>query len=217
MHRSVVLDRPSTPKSCNASLRGSENCVTRVRERMSTYPATNPTTTRSARPGTPANGQARVDQGLTRWRPPEDMDQRRWMLAGRQFGVVGRSSNWWIGDWLRYGAAKWGAKYTAAAKITGYDVHSLENMVYVASRFPFSLRRENLSWSHHFLLAALVAEEQLRWLDYASMHHLSVNDLRLELRASRRSDSAPFGAGATARETPKMKRLSVCPQCGYHL
>ena len=149
------------------------------------------------------------------WMPPEGMDRASWISTGIRLGGWSRASNWWVGDWLRYGAARWGEKYVVAAKITGYDPHSLENMVYVASRFDISLRRENLSWSHHFLVAALEPEEQAYWLDLVTERHLSVNDLRTELRSARRvreqvghSDDDPT---CNAAEVDGI----VCPNCGH--
>jgi hypothetical protein len=147
------------------------------------------------------------------WVPPGDMDQARWAAAGHRLGELGRVSNWWIGDWLRYGAAKFGEKYTLAAKITGYDRHSLENMVYVASHYELSLRRENVSWSHHFLVAALPAEERDKWLRLAAEQRLSVNDLRIEVKAAQRAIDAterPDDVPATPAVAPTV----VCPQCG---
>jgi hypothetical protein len=150
------------------------------------------------------------------WIPPNDMDQAAWQSAGHGLGEMGRVSNWWIGDWLRYGTAKFGEKYTAAARITGYDRHTLENMVYVASCYEFSLRRENLTWSHHFLVAALAPDEREEWLTLAAERRLSVNDLRIEVKAAQRAaesenkDDAPACGSADAD-------VMVCPQCGYEL
>ena len=51
---------------------------------------------------------------------------------------MSRVSSWWVGDWLQYGTSKWGEKYSEAARITGYDVKTLRNIVYVAKRFSLS-------------------------------------------------------------------------------
>lgn len=148
------------------------------------------------------------------------MDQRAWIAAGRRFGQLGRVSNWWIGDWLRYGKAKWGQKYVTATRITGYDVHSLENMVCVASRIESSLRRENLSWSHHALVASLERAAQEHWLNLASARHLSVADLRIELRAADRSVRASAGSKDSTAASKKDPQIGndamhlVCPNCG---
>lgn len=121
--------------------------------------------------------------------------------------MVGRNVAWWIGDWLLYGNARYGERYPRAAKVTGYDVQSLMNMAWVASRFDPSRRREELSWSHHAELAALAAAEQDVWLDRAEQERMSVRCLRTELRAARGLGSPRGGARLEPRPL-------LCPACG---
>lgn len=148
------------------------------------------------------------------WTPPAKLDQAIWMVIGQRMGAIDRCSKWWLGDWLRYGADQWGAKYVAAAKLTGYDPHSLENMVYVASRFPFSLRRENLRWSHHFVVAACDHDEQAHWLDLAAEQKLSVQDLRIELLAARRGHVRDRGDRSVRMARARSGEVLKCPNCG---
>jgi len=151
----------------------------------------------------------------TAWVPQGDLGHSDWLATGHRLGAIGRCSQWWIGDWVRYGTARWGEKYAEAARVTGYDIASLRNMAWVASRFDLSLRNDKLTWSHHVLLAPLDAVDQRRWLQRASEERLSVADLRLELRAlregvekaSRGSDADEADGGETA----------VCPHCGHSL
>ncbi len=155
---------------------------------------------------------------LVGWLPPGDLDTREWATAGRRLGLVGRRIQWLLGDWIAYGNEKFGERYSRASKITGYDTQTLMNMVYVASRFVFSRRREKLSWSHHETLAALEFDEQEHWLDEAERHRWSVSDLRLMLRLSRREAVSADGGGSPevgptgGSATP----VSVvrCPHCG---
>jgi hypothetical protein len=153
------------------------------------------------------------------WTPPEELDQRTWVEAGRRLGALGRVSNWLIGDWVREGVARWGERYVAASRITGFDPHSLRNMAYVASRFDLSLRRDNLTWSHHALIAAHDREAQIYWLDFAAEHRLSVADLRAELRSSERGDRrtreppSTDGGGTSDPGVVSADRL-LCPHCG---
>lgn len=120
---------------------------------------------------------------------------------------------------MRYGSARWGERYVVAARITGYDVDSLRNMVWIASRFVPARRRDNLTWSHHATLVTLDAAEQDRWLDRAVSQSLSVADLRIELRAARRGDCDAEGAGRNARvvsvpQTSDDTPIVTCPRCG---
>jgi hypothetical protein len=120
-----------------------------------------------------------------------------------------RCSQWWLGDWVRYGSAKWGEKYQRASRITGYDVKSLRNLAYVAGRFDISRRRDTLTWSHHAEVSALDPSAQDEWLDRAVAEKLSVADLRLELRAARRGEDS---SGKTASAS---KATATCPRCEH--
>jgi hypothetical protein len=151
------------------------------------------------------------------WVPNREIDFPEWAEAGRRLGAMGRCGQWGIGDWIQYGNAKFGERYVRGARITGYDIQTLMNMVYVASKFAVSRRRENLSWSHHETLAALGSDEQDHWLDLAVARRLSVSDLRLELRRSRRG-LRPAGATRGSRDAlPLDARVITCPNCGHEL
>lgn len=155
------------------------------------------------------------------WQPGHAISLSQWVADGQRLGAIGRGVNWWLGDWLRFGNTKFGERYVRASRITGYDVQTLMNMVYVASRFEAERRRERLSWSHHAELAALEPEDQERWLTRAEEERLSVRDLRAELRrvtrareqeaiaAAGRDDAAVSAAAAEPRH--------VCPNCGHEL
>ncbi|HEY2334453.1 MAG TPA: hypothetical protein VGH58_05565 [Solirubrobacterales bacterium] len=149
--------------------------------------------------------------------PLGELGQSEWLATGRRLGAIGRCSQWWIGDWIRYGTARWGEKYAEAARVTGYDVASLRNMAWVASQFDSSLRSDKLTWSHHVLLAPLEVEDQTRWLARAREKRLSVADLRLELRAARDGKGKPARSEALARTSGGDVAAAVCPHCGHEL
>ena len=163
----------------------------------------------------PAPGRAQNGAPIS-WTPNHELDAHEWAAAGRRIGAVGRCIQWLLGDWIAYGNTKFGERYARASKITGYDAQTLMNMVYVASRFPISRRRENLSWSHHEALAALEPEEQDHWLDKAGTHRWSVFDLRMMLRAARKGgvggdevggdDECPVGPSGPVAATGPTKQ-----------
>lgn len=163
-----------------------------------------------------SNGGAQAVNTRTKvaWIPDGELEFPQWTVVGRHLGSVGRCSQWWVGDWVRYGTSRWGEKYAEAARITGYDPKSLRNLAYVAARFDLSRRRDNLSWSHHAELAVLDLGEQDRWLDLAIDRRLSVSDLRVELRAFQRGFKGDArDDDATNRDTSSDTTL-VCPHCG---
>jgi hypothetical protein len=158
--------------------------------------------------------QANIGITPVGWVPPDDhMDLPQWVAVGRRLGRISRGNQWWLGDWLRYGAAKWGEKYVEAAKITGYDVRSLANMASLAGCFEMSRRRDNLTWSHHAVVAALDPDEQDRWLDMAAAERLSVADLRIELRSVERQRDAREHTHSQMAEGDVSG--FICPRCGY--
>ena len=144
----------------------------------------------------------------TAWLSEDNIGMAEWAEQGRRLGVIGRGAGWWIGDWLRYGNERFGERYVRASRITGYDVQTLMNMVYVASRFEPEERREGLSWSHHAEVAAHAVEERSRLLDMAESERLSVRCLREELRRARRVEADE--PETEAEPTPQIE----CPECG---
>jgi hypothetical protein len=159
------------------------------------------------------------------WQADADLPYEDWLRYGSRLGVAGRNAAWWVGDWVRYGTARYGSKYSAASRVTGYDRQTLMNYVYVASRFDVSRRRENLSWSHHAEVAARETEEREAWLDRAAAERLTVHDLREALNAA--GSRKPAGAAAHEAEAgvsiarrpreealPKQARAVTCPHCG---
>ena len=106
-------------------------------------------------------------------------------MLGSLLSGVKNTLRWWIGDWCSYGEHHYGATYAAALAETGYDYKTLANAKYVAGRFEFSRRRENLSWSHHAEVAALESAEADAWLDRAVAKHWSQRTLRAQMKAAR--------------------------------
>lgn len=84
-----------------------------------------------------------------------------WAEVGARLRDIERSIHWWIGDWLLWGEARWGEMYTQAMEMTGYEYGTLATDKWVASRFEFSSRDENLSHKHHRMVAD-VEDHELR-------------------------------------------------------
>jgi hypothetical protein len=168
----------------------------------------------TSRRGQAASGMQRSPSPNVAWTPDQDLEHPEWVRWGRRLGAMSRVSNWWVGDWLQYGAAKWGEKYAEAARITGYDVKTLRNIAYVAKRFDLSRRRDKLTWSHHAEVAVLEPHEQERWLDRATVDQLSVADLRIELRGSQRASRSVADDGDEPEPRDAQVPSMTCPHCG---
>jgi len=187
---------------------------------MSTALATRPGPKDASRDGGDAPRASTGAGGETlplAWVPAHELDHRQWLIAGRKLARFTRCSQWWIGDWIRYGSAKWGEKYAEAIRVTGYDDGTLRNWAYVTSRFPLSLRSDKLSWSHHVLIAPLATiGERRAWLERVVHDKLTVEDLRIELRAARRAAEGQATAGGVPCEPAVEVAAAVsCPNCGF--
>lgn len=163
-----------------------------------------------APPGRAVSALDRVSLTRVSWSARSDLDLAEWVAQGQRLGVMGQSAGWWVGDWLKFGNARYGEKYSRAIKITSYDSQTLMNMVWIASRFEVSRRREKLSWSHHVEVAALDLLTQERLLNHAEAERLSVRDMRELVRTEGR-----VTRGGEDRDEPEGAHAVVCPQCGH--
>jgi len=197
------------------------NSESQPRENAEYPPAFDPhgvrLTTRYRRGVSRAPGALAAAVSATAWAPRGELASNEWLRQGRWLGALARGAGWWVGDWVRYGNARYGERYQLAARITRYDRHSLMNMAYVASRFEMSRRRESLSFSHHAELAAFPVSIQEHWLDRAESKRLSVRALRAELRQETRIErqAQPGPDGGPTRRTQDAGPEVVCPSCGH--
>lgn len=111
----------------------------------------------------------------------EDVDFDRWQEIGSLLGSIDGSVAWWIGDWVNFGERKYGEKYAQAMDATGLDYGRLRVIASVCRNVDLLLRSNNLSFSHHQLVAPLPAEDQERWLTLAADEGLSVRGLKERL------------------------------------
>lgn len=109
---------------------------------------------------------------------PEDLPFDEWESIGRRLQRVNAAMQWLIGDWIRFGENHYGEMYAQAIQETGRDDGSLRNMVYVASRFDVSRRRDSLPYAHHSEVASLPAPEADLLLDLAEKHEWNRQELR---------------------------------------
>jgi len=149
------------------------------------------------------------------WIPQQELEEGEWLATGRRLGAIGRGSQWWLGDWVRHGAARWGDRYSEAARATGYDRSTLRTMAWIASRVDASVRNEKLTWDHHVAVASLEPEEQKHWLERAEKERFSVADLKLELRVLRSGEGR--GPVAGDKGDARTGDGGACPNCGHRL
>lgn len=114
----------------------------------------------------------------TSWSPPANLTWDQWESIGNTLQVVNGAVNWWIGDWLNVGEAKWGDTYTQAVNATDASIESLKKYKSVSERVPKEIRTSKLSWTHHFYVAYLPTEERGPLLAMAEELELSSRELK---------------------------------------
>jgi hypothetical protein len=142
-----------------------------------------------------------------------------WEALGRQLQRIEGAVQFWIGDWLNYGEARFGEKYAQAVQeTTGRAGGTLANLAWVAGRIETSRRREGLHFGHHQAVAPLEPAEQDRILDAAAQAGLTVHQTREAVKDFRlRLEGAhPPAADLRAEFEALLKRLEAvaCPACG---
>jgi hypothetical protein len=138
---------------------------------------------------------------------PATIPLGEWRRIGRQIVAISESSTWWLGDWLIYGQTTYPDRYKQAIEETGLDYQTLRNYAWVARRFSPDRRRDTLSFQHHAELASLPADEQDDWMDRAEKHRWSRNELRNQLKTTRRA--VQIGS-ATSPERTRLQ-VSIIP------
>jgi hypothetical protein len=76
-----------------------------------------------------------VEVTPTSWQPIGEMSFEEWCEAGSKLGQIAEAVQWWIGDWINYGANTYGAKYRKALNALSYEYGSLRNMASIADQF----------------------------------------------------------------------------------
>jgi len=173
--------------------------------------------------GQSANAVRRVKHGdglsvlglpgaLTRtgWQPPENLSFADWTAAGLCLDKAEAGIRWWKGDWLRFGERKYGEMYAQAIEATGDSYQGLADCKWLAERFEFSRRRENLDWSLHREVAALELTDADALLDKAEQNGWSHRALRQAVKLFRRAlrEIAPDDL-PTAGERWEIRRAGI--------
>jgi hypothetical protein len=133
-----------------------------------------------------------------------------WVEIGQKLGWRAESTVWALGDWCFFGQFEFGKKYEAALEVTGLGYQTLANYARVAGRFELSRRRDDLSFAHHEVVAALAPAAQDMWLDRAADEGWSREELRDAIRAGARTASNGKTANGGTRPAPRSE-LTVGP------
>ena len=118
-----------------------------------------------------------------------DLSFDEWQYVVQSLFSVERSINWLIGDALAYGEDKFGEEFAQAVDSLDWKRQRVQNAAWVSRSVQHDTRRNELSWSHHALVASMDKDEQEMWLQRCADEHLSCSSLRKEISASKIVDA----------------------------
>lgn len=98
---------------------------------------------------------------------------------------VEKASPWWVGDLIEMGEQVWGEKYSQALDHTKYTEQALRDICYVTRQVAPSVRRPDVSFTHHREIAPLPPESQAAWLKRTADENLTTLQLRTHVRAEK--------------------------------
>jgi hypothetical protein len=140
----------------------------------------------------------------TGWRPVDVMSFDEWAKEGRRLRAVHNGVLWAVGDWLNFGEAEWGERYTQAVEATGYAQSFLQNVKWVAAKFPAPERRGALSFSHHSEVASLEPETAKAFLTVAEHDGMTTADLRKQVKEAKAAQKR-----AERPDKPKLSKAEM--------
>jgi hypothetical protein len=134
------------------------------------------------------------------------LTDEEWTDLGHRIGRVVKASMFMVGDWLIHreeelGGGKHGGdrrsidakgrpdeikeRYEVAKRITGLAIDTLEWAARVCRAVPTKLRRRNLNFEHHKIVAKYDEATQDKWLKLAENHDMGKRRLARSIEAGR--------------------------------
>lgn len=112
----------------------------------------------------------------------------QWETVGEFIKRTHRASGFWLADWLRYGENRedWNERLSQAVDATGLSEKTLKNVRAVGKIEP-SRRRDGVEFGLHAEVAGLKPTEQSEWLERAEVQGWDRRELRLNIRAAKRT------------------------------
>lgn len=161
----------------------------------------------------------RIELNATGLSAPQDLTEDEWFDVGYALLGVQSAIQWWLGDWLKEGEdRKWRDSYEELAERFSYEIDTVYHFASVARKVHQSIRRADLSFSHHRLVTKLDAEAQEYWLDLASEKEWTVAQFRDELKRGRGEHGTPSTLDTVQLNVERFQRtlLTKVQQLEHH-
>ena len=108
----------------------------------------------------------------------EDLTLEEWQEIGNTLRGIEHGRMFWIGDWINYGEARYGEKYSQALSHTDYALNTLQRAASVCKRIPYDMRRPGLAFEQHALIASLEEKQQKKAFELAEKNEETVVETR---------------------------------------
>lgn len=128
--------------------------------------------------------------GMQIIRPP---DIEEYLEVGETLTNITYAIQFWWGDYILHGEgrADWGEMYSQALEESGRAYHTLTKAVSVCRKLPLEVRREDVPFSTHAVIAKLSNGENdmdgqdraKRWLDYTAERKMAGKDVAVLMSA----------------------------------
>jgi hypothetical protein len=117
---------------------------------------------------------------------PKGLTYAEWYSLKQHLEQWEAGIQWYIGDYLNYGEHAYGEKYAQA--VGPEQAATWRHYAWVAASLEMCLRKHNLSYKHHEVVAPLPPTEQTQWLELAAKSNpkWSVHELRSRIRDAKR-------------------------------
>lgn len=138
-----------------------------------------------------------------------NLPYENWENIGRVIGFMANAWQWCAGDWVNLGLRIYGddayqgasddkdTRYDAVQRTLGREHQTVLNVASVCNRVARKVRRIELTFSHHAVVAPLESDEQKEWLRLAVENKWSVGELREAIREAKAgTPDAPTDGGS---------------------
>lgn len=113
-----------------------------------------------------------------------------WLKSIKEITMVTASHQWWIGDLMNFGEAKFADQCIQAINDLGLDFDTLKNYKWVSKAIAPPQRRDDVSWQHHVSVAKLDPDKQEQWLKRASEKKWSAAALKSAIKTKLQRDES---------------------------
>ena len=141
---------------------------------------------------------------------PPSMEE--WGQHGLDYVRLYNDLPWKLGSWLEYGENQYGQECYQFLPSAAHSLESLRNHVWVLRSVPKHVRRPELSWSHHQVVAKFDTGLQSVWLQRCAEAEWAVKEFRNEVKGPQQLEEADKPLVATNAIAPAVQAVGYASE-----